>query len=54
MVVSASQLRQTQEAMLLMKPGDWVETACGCWHLVLSQSSRLGAELVLAGDHVPA
>jgi hypothetical protein len=53
-VVSASQLRQTQEAMLLMKPGDWVETACGFWHLVLSQSSRLGAELVLAGDHVPA
>src|SRR5579883_1335963 len=30
-VIAASQLRQTQEAMLLMKPGDRVRTACGVW-----------------------
>jgi hypothetical protein len=32
-VIAASQLRQMQEAMLRMKPGDWVRTACGCWQL---------------------
>ena len=53
-VISASQLRQTQESMLLMKPGDWVETACGFWHLMLSENSRPGAELILAGGQLPA
>jgi hypothetical protein len=53
-VLCASQLRQTQEAMLLMKPSDWVETACGFWQLVLTESSRLGAELILTGGQAPA
>src|SRR5579859_3569927 len=39
-VISASQLHQAQEAMLLMKPGDWVETACGFWHLKLTENSQ--------------
>jgi hypothetical protein len=54
LVISASQLRQTQEAMLLMKPGEWVETACGFWNLTLTDNSRPGAELILAGGQVPA
>jgi hypothetical protein len=54
MVISASQLRQTQEAMLLMKTGDWLRTACGFWQLLLRDRSRLGVELVLAGGQVPA
>lgn len=52
-VISASQLRQTQEAMLLMKLGDWIETACGFWHLMLTENSHPGAELILAGGQVP-
>lgn len=53
-IIAASQLRQTQEAMLLMNPGDWVRTACGIWHLSASYSSTFGAELVLLGGQVPA
>jgi hypothetical protein len=49
-VIAASQLRQTQEAMLLMKPGDWVRTACGIWQLSVSTGSRIGAELELQED----
>lgn len=32
-VIAASQLRNAQEAMLLMKLGDWVQTNCGFWQL---------------------
>jgi hypothetical protein len=53
-VIAASQLRQSQEAMLLMKPGDWVRTACGIWHLSVPHPSRFGAGLVLLGGQVPA
>ncbi len=51
-VIAASQLRQAQEAMLLMKPGDWVKTACGVWQLSASTGSRFGAELELQGGQV--
>ncbi len=51
-VIAASQLRKTQEAMLLMKPGDWVRTACGIWRLSVSTGSRIGAELELQGGQV--
>jgi hypothetical protein len=53
-VIAASQLRQTQEAMLLMKPGDWVRTACGVWRLSLSTGSSIGADLELQGGQVLA
>ena len=46
-VIAASQLRRTQEAMLLLKAGDWVRTACGVWQLSTSAGSRIGAELEL-------
>jgi hypothetical protein len=54
LVISASQLRQTQEAMLLIKPGDWIRSSCGLWQVSLSDCSRLGAELLLVGGQVPA
>jgi hypothetical protein len=53
-VICSSQLRQVQEAMLLMKPGDWGKTACGFWQLSVSDRSRLGAELALLESPVPA
>ena len=32
-VIAASQLREKQEVMLLMKPSDWVQTRSGFWQL---------------------
>jgi hypothetical protein len=49
-VIAASQLRQVQEAMLLMRPGDWIRTACGFWQLAHSTHSRTGVEFVLRGE----
>jgi hypothetical protein len=52
-VIAASQLRQFQEAMLLMKPGHWVRSACGFWQLRLSSSANSGAGLTLAEGQLP-
>jgi hypothetical protein len=49
-VIAASQLRHAQEIMLLMKPGDWVQTACGFWQLSIPSHPKPTAELVLLGD----
>lgn len=46
-VISASQLRQNQEVMLLMKPGHWIQTVCGIWQLSVSNGPTPGASLVL-------
>jgi len=46
-VIAASQLRQAQEAMLLMKPGDWVKTLSGTWQLAVSSETKFGAKLEL-------
>lgn len=53
-VVAASQLRQNQEAMLLMKPGDWVQTACGLWRLAQSKCGAAGVQLELEGGQLQA
>ena len=53
-VIAISQLRQVQEVMLLMKPGDWVETSCGVWQLAVSNQSRFGVGLTLLGGQVQA
>jgi hypothetical protein len=53
-VVAASQLRQTQEVMLLAKPGDWVKTVSGFWQLVVSARARFGAAMELQGAEVTA
>jgi hypothetical protein len=46
-VIAASQLREMQEAMLLMKAGDWVKTGCGFWRLStpVKESSKAALEL---------
>jgi hypothetical protein len=31
--IAVSQLRDRGEALLLMKPGDWVRTSLGVWQL---------------------
>jgi len=46
-VIAASQLRQVQEVMLLMKPGDWIRTLSGIWQLVPSSDAKFGATLGL-------
>lgn len=45
--IAASQLRQQQEAMLLMRIGDWVETAVGRWYLKPTDQLQVGATLQL-------
>ena len=49
-VIAASQLRQTQEIMLLMKPGNWVQTAYGFWQLSVSNKPKPKVELVFLGQ----
>lgn len=44
-VIAASRLRETEETMLLMYIGDWVETDRGFWHLQPSDSSQECARL---------
>ena len=46
-VIASSQLRQEQEAMLLMRPGDWVRTAWGTWRLKVGENAQAGARLEL-------
>ena len=51
-VIAASQLRDQQEAMLLMKPGDWVQTTQGFWQLTLPQNKRELPSLTRVGDAI--
>jgi hypothetical protein len=51
-IVAVSQLRDQQEAMLLMKPGDWVRTSAGLWQLQLSSKLPNGAALELIPDEL--
>ena len=48
--ISVSQLRGQQEAMLLMKAGDWVRNRLGTWSLTTSPGLPLGAALCLLED----
>lgn len=47
-VIAASQLGNRQEIMLLMKPGDWIQTRSAFWQLQLRPPLRR-AELVRVG-----
>jgi hypothetical protein len=51
-VIAVSQLREKQEAMLLMTPGDWVRTSCGFWQLTIKNNGRSGIELELTRTDV--
>jgi len=53
-VVAASQLRDRQETMLLMKAGDWLQTKNGFWQLHVPANSHEAAALVRLGQRVPA
>lgn len=53
-VIAASQLRDMQEAMLLMKPGDWVQTSSGFWQLNVPSATGEPAGLVRIGDRLSA
>lgn len=46
-VIAVSQLRETQEAMLLMRPRDWVRTELGFWRLDVSTTERPGVQFAL-------
>jgi hypothetical protein len=49
-VIAASQLREMQEVMLLMKVGDWVKTACGFWQMREPAIAGSAATLELLGE----
>jgi hypothetical protein len=53
-VIAASQLREMQEAMLLMRPGDWVQTSTGFWQLIVPSATYEPAGLVRIGERVSA
>jgi hypothetical protein len=53
-VIAASQLREMQEAMLLMKAGDWVQTTTGFWQLNVPSSANERAGLVRIGERTSA
>jgi hypothetical protein len=47
-----SHLGEEQEAMLLMKAGDWVRTGLGIWQLRVAPNLRHGASLHLLEDEI--
>jgi hypothetical protein len=53
-VIAVSQLRDAQEAMLLMKVGDWVQTNCGFWQLRASEKAQISVALELIGNQISA
>jgi hypothetical protein len=53
MPIAVSCLRDKQEAMLLMRPSDWVRSSLGIWRLNLAADLRHGAVLELLEDVVP-
>lgn len=52
-LIAASQLRDAQEAMLLMKPSDWIQTSSGFWQLS-ERTAHEPAELVRIAERVLA
>ncbi|HKD78867.1 MAG TPA: hypothetical protein VKH81_04190 [Candidatus Angelobacter sp.] len=53
-VIAASRLREEQEAMLLMRPGDWVQTSSGFWQLIAPTNARQPGKLVRIGERISA
>jgi hypothetical protein len=51
--IAVSHLREKQEAMVLMKAGDWVRSALGVWQLKVSDRLPNGAALELLEDSHP-
>jgi hypothetical protein len=53
-LIAVSQLRMAQEAMLLMNPGDWIQTCNGFWQLNVPENSRESERLQRIGERIPA
>jgi len=53
-IIATSQLRDKQEAMLLMKAGDWVQTSIGFLQLNVPSSLQEPVGLVRIGEQIPA
>lgn len=49
-VIAASRLRDKQETMLLMTPGQWVMTSLGKWYLTPVRNLQAGAILQLSDE----
>jgi hypothetical protein len=45
-----SHIGEKQEAMLLMKAGDWIRSTLGVWQLRVEPNLRYGASLQLLED----
>ena len=52
-IIATSQLRDKQEAMLLMRAGDWVQTSTGFWQLKVSMPPHEPAGLGRIGEQIP-
>jgi len=50
--IAVSHIGEKQEAMLLMKAGDWVRSALGVWQLTVAPNLLHGASLQLLEDAV--
>jgi iron-sulfur cluster repair protein YtfE (RIC family) len=50
--IAVSHIGERQEAMLLMKAGDWVRSTLGMWQLRVAPNLRHGASLQLLEDGV--
>ncbi len=53
-VIAASHLREKQETMLLMRPGDWVQTSSGFWQLMLPSTPHEAVALGRVGERIVA
>jgi hypothetical protein len=53
-VIATSRLRDKQEAMLLMNPGDWIQTNTGFWQLGADPSLGRRATLICVGGKTSA
>src|SRR5215471_939032 len=53
-VIAASQLREKQEVMLLMKASDWVQTSAGFWQLHMPNVAAEPAAFVRVGEQISA
>ena len=51
-VIAASHLRDKQETMLLMKPGDWIQTNTGFWQLSIPRDPEKRATLARLGGGI--
>jgi hypothetical protein len=52
--IAVSHLRDQQEALLLMRIGDWIETALGRWYLTPAKQLQVGVALQLSENDGPS